>query len=83
MKYAAEMALGGMVCIPSFMTISYGIQVTLRLLPQFQGLNSWYYILNKLHGIQKLLGERGDTHTHRWQGNLISLILFLKIKQVG
>jgi hypothetical protein len=33
-KYAAEMASGGMIYIPSFMTIGLGIKVTLRLLLQ-------------------------------------------------
>jgi hypothetical protein len=34
MKYAVEMASGGMIYIPSFVTICSGIQVMLRLLPQ-------------------------------------------------
>jgi hypothetical protein len=34
MNCAVEMSLGGMIYIPSFMTISSGIQVILRLLPQ-------------------------------------------------
>jgi hypothetical protein len=34
MKYATEMASGGMMYIPSFITISSGAQVILRLLPQ-------------------------------------------------
>jgi hypothetical protein len=34
MKYAVEVALGGMISIPSFMAIGSVIQVILRLLPQ-------------------------------------------------
>jgi hypothetical protein len=33
MKYAAELASGAMIEIPSFMKIGSGIQVILRLLP--------------------------------------------------
>jgi hypothetical protein len=40
MKYAVEMGSGGMIYIPSFMTIGSGIQVILRLLPrQLRGCN--------------------------------------------
>jgi hypothetical protein len=39
MKYTVEMTTGGMIYIPSFITIVLGIQVTLRLLPrQFEKL---------------------------------------------
>jgi hypothetical protein len=31
-------------------------------------------------GIQKLIA--GDTQTHRWQGDLISLLLFFQIRNV-
>jgi hypothetical protein len=42
--YAIQMVSGGMVYIPSFITIGSGIQVILRLLPQpFEGLECWYY----------------------------------------
>jgi hypothetical protein len=33
MKYTAEMVSGGMIYIPSFMTIDSGIQVILRVVP--------------------------------------------------
>jgi hypothetical protein len=40
MKYAVEMASGGMIYIPSFMMIGSGIQVILRLLSKnFRGCN--------------------------------------------
>jgi hypothetical protein len=39
-----EVTSGGMICIPSFMTIRSAISVILRLLPQqFQRLQCWYY----------------------------------------
>jgi hypothetical protein len=34
MKYTIEMTSGGIICVPSSMTIGLGIQVILRLLPQ-------------------------------------------------
>jgi hypothetical protein len=34
MNYAIEMTSGGIICVPSSMTIGLGIQVMLRLLPQ-------------------------------------------------
>jgi hypothetical protein len=37
MKYTFEMASDGIIYIPSFMMISLGIQVILRLLPQQSG----------------------------------------------
>jgi hypothetical protein len=41
MKYAIKMASGGMIYVPSFMTISSGIQIILRILPQqFERLQS-------------------------------------------
>jgi hypothetical protein len=44
MKYAIEMASGGMIYIPSFMMIGSSIQVILRLLPkQFERLQCWHY----------------------------------------
>jgi hypothetical protein len=44
MKYIVEMGSGGMIYVPSFMTIGFGIQVLLRLLlEQFERLQCWYY----------------------------------------
>jgi hypothetical protein len=44
MKYTVEMASGGMIYIPSLMTIGSGIRVILRILPQqFERLQCWYY----------------------------------------
>jgi hypothetical protein len=44
MKYAVEMASGGMLYIRRFVIISSGIQVILRLLPQqFERLQYWYF----------------------------------------
>jgi hypothetical protein len=44
MKYNVQMDSGGMIYIPSFLTIGSGIQVILRLLPQrFERLQYWYY----------------------------------------
>jgi hypothetical protein len=45
-KYAVKMTSGGMIQMPSFMTIGLSIQVILRLLlssQQFQRLQCWYY----------------------------------------
>jgi hypothetical protein len=42
MKYTVEMASAGMIYVPSFMTISSGIQII--LLPQeLEGQQHWYY----------------------------------------
>lgn len=42
--YIVESVLFGMVFIPSFITISSGVHVILRFLPQqFQRLQCWYY----------------------------------------
>jgi hypothetical protein len=44
MKYAVDMGSGGMIYIPSSITIRWAIQVLLRLLPQqFERLQWWYY----------------------------------------
>jgi hypothetical protein len=46
MKFAVEVAPGGIIYIPSFMTIGSGIQVILRSVPQqFETLQCWYYLL--------------------------------------
>jgi hypothetical protein len=55
MKYAIELTSGGMIYIPSFMTIGSGFQKYL-----------W-----------------GGIPTHRQQGDLISLLLFLHKKRSG
>jgi hypothetical protein len=52
MKYAIEMGSGSMIYIPTFITIS--------------------------SGIQKLIGR-----THRHHGDLISPLLFFKIRKAG
>jgi hypothetical protein len=44
MKYAVEMASGGMIYIPSFMTVSSAIQVILRLILYFSILMHWLMI---------------------------------------
>jgi hypothetical protein len=45
-KYAIEMATGGMIYIPKFITICSGIQVILRLIPQqFERPQCRYYWL--------------------------------------
>jgi hypothetical protein len=42
--HAVEMALDGMIQIPSFIKIGLGIHATLRLLPrQSERLQCWYY----------------------------------------
>jgi hypothetical protein len=43
MKYAVDMALGGMIYKQSFMTIRSYIQVILLLPQQFERLQCWYY----------------------------------------
>jgi hypothetical protein len=43
--YAAEMASGGTIYIPSYMKIGSGIQAMLKLLPQQLGRMQWWYIL--------------------------------------
>jgi hypothetical protein len=44
MRYATEMASGGMIHIPSLMTTGSGIQVILRLVHEhFQRLQCWNY----------------------------------------
>jgi hypothetical protein len=44
MKVTIEMALGGMMYIPSLMTISSGLRVILKVLSQqFERLRCWYY----------------------------------------
>jgi hypothetical protein len=51
MKYAIEMASGGMIYIPSIMTISSRIQVTLRLLPQqLDGITGGIYEARHRYG---------------------------------
>jgi hypothetical protein len=54
MKYAIEMALGGIIHISSFVKISSDLQL--------------------------LEGIHTDRHTHRQQGDLISLLLFFQNK---
>jgi hypothetical protein len=44
MKYAIVMISGGMIYIPRFLTMNFGIQVVQRLLPQqVERLQFWYY----------------------------------------
>jgi hypothetical protein len=42
--YTDKMSSGGMIRVPSFMTVSSGIQVIFRVLhEQFERLEGWYY----------------------------------------
>jgi hypothetical protein len=43
MKYVVQMASGGMICIPKFMTFGSDIQAKFRLLPQHEMLQCSYY----------------------------------------
>jgi hypothetical protein len=43
-RYAVQSASNGLVFVPSFMTVSSGFEVTLRLLPQqSEGLQCLYH----------------------------------------
>jgi hypothetical protein len=42
-SYAVEVPSGGMMYIPSVMTIGEGVQLILRLMSKHQNLLCWYY----------------------------------------
>jgi hypothetical protein len=44
MRWAGEMASGGIIYLPSFMKIGSGFQIILKFLPQqSERLQCWYY----------------------------------------
>jgi hypothetical protein len=60
MKFAVEMASGGMIYTPSFMTIGSGIQLILRLFhQQSEALQYWYYCRE---GFMKYTVEMASGH---------------------
>jgi hypothetical protein len=62
MKCTIEMPSGGMIYIPSFMTISSGIQV-IKLLPQqFERLQFWYYWWDWLMNYAIVMASGGNIY---------------------
>lgn len=64
MKYATEMAPGGITCIPSFITVGSGMQVMLRLIPQkFERLYYWCYWWKRFIKAAVQMASKGNIYT--------------------
>jgi hypothetical protein len=74
MKYTVEMALCGIIYIPSFMMIGSGIREIFKI----KFVNGGIRVQTHRHQ-----GDLISIQTHRHQGDLISILLFFQVRKVG